>query len=270
MIPFVVNDVTEACSPLKCFEYLGASLPVVTTALPEIKDEIKEEYTSVQPRMVNNNTRLVNAPAYTKAVDEATREKFDAGTTDDIDAKAYAVIEQHSELTQAQFDHAVRVSQAYHDITVNHNGKIITVDELLNNSPNDEVSVSQLDFLKDQVPDPSMLKSSVANFDTEYMNKFFLRDLVLELTAFNKVGMFLKDLKINDISDSMNNMLEVKATYEDVNHKKLGTVIEPSNIPSMKLHERIGFKVSHRVLFWGIRRKKDGRYTFINVPRYNI
>ena len=30
IIPFVVNDVTEACSPLKCFEYLGASLPVVT------------------------------------------------------------------------------------------------------------------------------------------------------------------------------------------------------------------------------------------------
>ena len=38
IIPFVVNDVTEACSPLKCFEYLGASLPVITTALPEIKD----------------------------------------------------------------------------------------------------------------------------------------------------------------------------------------------------------------------------------------
>lgn len=58
--------------------------------------------------------------------------------------------------------------------------------------------------------------------------------------------------------------------FEDVNHKKLGTVIEPSNIPSMNLHELIGFKVSHRVLFWGIRRKKDSRYTFINIPRYNI
>ena len=58
--------------------------------------------------------------------------------------------------------------------------------------------------------------------------------------------------------------------FDDVNHKKLGTVIEPSNIPSMKLHELIGFKVSHRVLFWNIRWKKDGRYTIINVPRYNI
>ena len=58
--------------------------------------------------------------------------------------------------------------------------------------------------------------------------------------------------------------------FEDVNHKKLGTVIEPSNIPSMKLHELIGFKVSHRVLFWGIRRKKGSRYKFINIPRYDI
>ena len=59
--------------------------------------------------------------------------------------------------------------------------------------------------------------------------------------------------------------------YDDVNHKKLGTVIKPDNIASIKLHELIGFKVSHRVFFWGIRRKKkDGRWVFINIPRYNI
>lgn len=58
--------------------------------------------------------------------------------------------------------------------------------------------------------------------------------------------------------------------YEDVNHKKLGTVIKPSNTPSIKLHELIGFKVSHRVIFWGIRRKKGNQYRFTNIPRYNI
>jgi glycosyltransferase involved in cell wall biosynthesis len=36
IIPFVVNDLTMACSPLKVFEYIGAGLPVVSTALPEI------------------------------------------------------------------------------------------------------------------------------------------------------------------------------------------------------------------------------------------
>ena len=58
--------------------------------------------------------------------------------------------------------------------------------------------------------------------------------------------------------------------FEDVKHKRLGTVIKPSNIPSIKLHENIGFKVSHQVLFWGIRRKKGDRYTFINIPRLSI
>ena len=59
--------------------------------------------------------------------------------------------------------------------------------------------------------------------------------------------------------------------FEDVNHKKLGTVIKPDNIPSIKLHELIGFKVSHRVIFVSRRRKKkDGHWAFINIPRYSI
>lgn len=58
--------------------------------------------------------------------------------------------------------------------------------------------------------------------------------------------------------------------YEDVKNKRLGTCIKPSNTKSIKLHELIGFKKSHILLFIHIRRKKDGRYKFINIPRYNI
>ena len=58
--------------------------------------------------------------------------------------------------------------------------------------------------------------------------------------------------------------------YDDVKNKRLGTCIRPSNTKSIKLHELIGFKKSHRVILFHIRRKKDGRYTFINIPRYNI
>lgn len=58
--------------------------------------------------------------------------------------------------------------------------------------------------------------------------------------------------------------------YGDVKNKRLGTCIKPTNIKSIQLHELIGFKKSHRVILFHIRRKKDGRYTFINIPRYNI
>ena len=58
--------------------------------------------------------------------------------------------------------------------------------------------------------------------------------------------------------------------YDDAKNKRLGTCIKPTNIASIELHELIGFKKSHRVVLIHIRRKKEGRYTFINIPRYNI
>ena len=188
--------------------------------LPEIVDEINKDYVKVQPHVVLNGKFVTNSPAYTKSVDEKARHEFDSHTTEDIDAKAMETIEQHTELTQAQYNRAIKMSNMYKDIVVNYNNQDVKVKELLDNSPDDTVSTGSLSFLKGQVPDESMLKSSVSNFDVEYMEKFWLRDLVMELTAFNKVGMFLKDLKVTDISDSMNNMLEVNAKYEDINHKQ--------------------------------------------------
>ena len=36
-IPFVVNEITEATSPVKLFEYMALGKPIVTTALPECR-----------------------------------------------------------------------------------------------------------------------------------------------------------------------------------------------------------------------------------------
>ena len=58
--------------------------------------------------------------------------------------------------------------------------------------------------------------------------------------------------------------------YEDVNHKRLGTVIKPDNVASVKLHELIGFKKSHRIIFVSRRRKKGDHWSFINIPQYSI
>lgn len=58
--------------------------------------------------------------------------------------------------------------------------------------------------------------------------------------------------------------------HDDVKNKRLGTCIKPTNVASIKLHELIGFKISHRVTLIHIRIKKDRHYTFVNIPRYDI
>jgi GNAT superfamily N-acetyltransferase len=53
-------------------------------------------------------------------------------------------------------------------------------------------------------------------------------------------------------------------------NRKLATVIHPDNGPSIKLHELIGFKKSHRVVLFHFARKIDGHYRYYNFPHYSI
>gem|GEM_PF-2410523 len=55
-----------------------------------------------------------------------------------------------------------------------------------------------------------------------------------------------------------------------VKNNKVGTCIKPDNIPSIKLHELIGFRKYHRVILFHWTRKKDGHYKYINIPHYTI
>lgn len=57
-IPFLINDITQATSPLKLFEYMALAKPIVTTAMNECK-----KYQSV--KIANNNIEFV------KLIDEA-------------------------------------------------------------------------------------------------------------------------------------------------------------------------------------------------------
>lgn len=52
-IPFLINDITQATSPLKLFEYMALSKPIVTTAMNECK-----KYKSVM--IANNSNEFIN------------------------------------------------------------------------------------------------------------------------------------------------------------------------------------------------------------------
>ena len=52
-IPFLINDITQATSPLKLFEYMALGKPIVTTAMKEC-----QKYKSVM--IANNNSEFIN------------------------------------------------------------------------------------------------------------------------------------------------------------------------------------------------------------------
>ena len=53
--------------------------------------------------------------------------------------------------------------------------------------------------------------------------------------------------------------------FKDVKNLKIGTVIRTNNIPSIRLHELIGFKKDRRVIFFHWERIKDGHYKYTNI-----
>lgn len=51
---------------------------------------------------------------------------------------------------------------------------------------------------------------------------------------------------------------------------KVGTMISPDNVPSLELHTKLGFRMSHKVRFFNMTRILNGHYVFINIPHHRI
>ena len=57
---------------------------------------------------------------------------------------------------------------------------------------------------------------------------------------------------------------------EKIKYHKVGTMIKPDNIPSIRLHELLGFKKTRRVRLFHKARIKDNKFTYLNFPVYKI
>ena len=79
LIPFVVNDITQATSPLKLYEYMAAGKPIITTPMPEC-----ESFSVV------NITR--DAEAMAQALDHGKAQ----GANEDFRAQCRALAHEHS------------------------------------------------------------------------------------------------------------------------------------------------------------------------------
>lgn len=202
-------------------------IPYLTTQ-QKIKRETEEieKYLDFEPQTLTIDPKWLevemvegqqNAPEFkenmTKEEQKTSNQKF----LDEIDEGAKERIENDQHLNNYQAEQAKKLAEAYKNIKIGEQ----TIEQIIQEVPDDTVATNTLDFLEDDpdIVDKSMLKSSVATFEHDYMTKMFLRDMVMNLASFNKQGMFLKQVETQDISDSLNQLMEYKAVYEDTNKK---------------------------------------------------
>lgn len=88
-IPFVVNDITEATSPVKLFEYMAMEKPIVTTALPECKKYKSVLYSDGHEEFIANLEKakaLANDEEYKKIeIEEALDNTWSAKASAMVD-----------------------------------------------------------------------------------------------------------------------------------------------------------------------------------------
>lgn len=162
-----------------------------------------------------------NTPKFKGNISKEKQIQSNKNLIQEIDISAKAKIEEDPRLTEKQIKQTEQVAQQYKTIKIGEK----TIQQIIEEVPDDIVSTNELEFLKDdsEVMDKSMLKSSVATFEHDYMKKMFTRDLMMDLTSFNKHGMFLKNVEVTDVSDSLNQLNEYKCSYEDT-QKKVHTI----------------------------------------------
>ena len=159
-----------------------------------------------------------NSPKFEQPSTQTEQQKFNDDFIEELDQSAANAIKNTQGLTPAQVKRAEVMATAYKSIKVGDR----TIEEIIKTVPDSKINENTLDFLKDDpdIVDKSMLNSSVATFETDYIKKMYERDMVMTLVSFNKQGMFLKGLEKKDLSDSLNNIEEYTAKYEDANHKE--------------------------------------------------
>ena len=188
------------------------------------------------------NHMTTNSPCI-KSTTETVEEATDRSTRyiEELDAQAMQLIDNLEDLTPAQKERYKRLAVAYKNIVIGQK----TVGEWLSAPPNTSLKDIELDFLKEEIPDQSMLKSSVLSLDDTYMQETFGRDLLAVATSFTKNGMFLINVKIEPVTTELNKLVKYTFQYEDVNGKSSSVQI---TLPQVNKHGHMFINGTKKIL----------------------
>ena len=195
-----------------------------------------------------------NQPEYTTPMtkdDKLEAARYDLHELDNIEK----IVEQTTKnlpkpLTIAQRERVNQISRAYKTIKIGNR----TLQELMNDAPDfdlDSAPNINLDVIEQGMVKKSVLSSTTKDLDAKYIQSGAMdRDIASVLTSFNKLGMFLVDLKINDQVDELNELRTYSCTYEDVNHKRHNIRFQLPRVDSMgraKINGSLKCMVKQRV-----------------------
>ena len=193
-------------------------------ASPEEPSNDEIETISEDVTEVPTIAEKANQPEYTAPMtkeDKVEAVSFDLSELDNIDK----IINDSTKtlakpLTIAQREHVREISQSYKTIKLGDR----TLQDLIQSVPTiklDQMPDFTLDVIDQGMVDAKALISSTRDLDAQYIQSgSFDRDIASILTSFNKLGMFLTDVKTEDKVDELNEIREYTVKYEDVEHKK--------------------------------------------------
>ena len=152
-----------------------------------------------------------SAPDRSPEVNQATPEAY----TDYLSQRFHQQVTENPNMSAKQKQKAEILFNKSKGITLNGE----TLENLINKNDPD-IHDNDLDFLQDDLPDKSMTKSSIADFDQLYVNEVMDKDIASVLVSMSEHGFYITDLQVEDDVTSLNHIRHYKAVYNDVEGKK--------------------------------------------------
>ena len=181
--------------------------------------EDKKEETLEKP---NEEYRLLDPIAPTPFKPQVEKHK-------DVDVDSHfmktlheGIQENVTHVKSEMIDSKTNVSLKSHTLFQNHMNVVIggkTIAEHLS-TPVPPITGSTLEYLEDKVPDKSMVNSTIHAFDQTYLKHVMMKDICKSLTALNKQGLYITDIKEKKINDKFNKVTDYKISLVDLKGKR--------------------------------------------------
>lgn len=133
-----------------------------------------------------------------------------------IDNASHTLIVNNPNYTDAQKHRLLQLSQTYKTLTLDG----VSLEELLDLTPEPVITDGNLEFLKVHVPDQSMLKSTAIDLDRHYVQHMMAKDIAAVAAQMATNGMFLVGIEQHESVTQLNKIKYYKLSYEDMDGRR--------------------------------------------------